>query len=495
MKSFPSLCALVLASVLILLASSVAPAQPYTFRFVNHTTYGLSDIFVFAEDTASGLSYDITYNNATTALALQTSKTLQDLLYQGNSDLTVQYSKSLALYVGLGAGAITPQDITDHGLPSYTGGPTVPWAQQNFGIVEASVTGVNDNADVSAINSVGVPMHLKNANGDQSVGFVDPSKLPALRANLNSQMPVTAWPGTANPVRYLGPNQAAVGTLSIPGSTSGLTLPAFTNYFTYVKGQSTPASIKSNISIKQDATHNWQFDYDFAMTVNASNELALTGSVTVKNTLDSGFTPQTVSSLTATVDADDAGAGTYDASNFVYASQASLNSPSIAIGGDWNMLATITGLDFNTEISPNVVDRVLGDMSFGFAYGFIGSTVNNPLTGNLFGEDPSGAWYATGQNMVFDQVQPTDPYYSEYSSLILGASSHVYSHPYSDRLPSGAGDFFGNSINLSGADVLEIHLYDFMAVAVPEPGAGVLCGLAAGVLGGLEFRRRRRARG
>lgn len=463
-------------------ASAEVTLSNYTFRFVNHTTYDPSQIYLFANDVASGPDFSIKYNNGTESLVLQTSVTLQDILYNGNFDLTVQYSKSLALYVGLNAGAINPTIIADGGLPSYTGGPLVPWSQKQYGIVEASVTGVNDNADVSAINSVGVPMHMTNATGNQSVGFNDPSKLATLRNNLQAQMPELAWPDTTDPIRYVGPNQAPVGTLTIPGSTSGLELSPFTTYFDHVHTHNVQTKIESNISVLKNAAENWQFNYDFTMTVDASGNLVLTGSVTYQNTLatepdDPGYAPVTITGLTATVTADDPDNDKYAASNFVYASQASLGNDDISIGGDWNLLATGTGMDFDTVISPNVIDRVLGDVSFGFAYGFIAS--------DAMGDEPSGNWYAEGQTLVFSDLQPDNEFYSLYSKLIFDASSHVYSHPYSDRMKDA---LFENSIALSGNDIMVIHIYDF--ATIPEPSTVIFTAVLGAGLVGLVIRRR-----
>jgi hypothetical protein len=204
--------------------------------------------------------------------------------------------------------------------------------------------------------------------------------------------------------------------------------------------------------------------------------------------VDPGAGTTTLTGLVATINAD--GTTTMDASNFIYAAQASYGSSIITLSNTgastWQDLA-VNGQSFQNVISPYVVDDIIAYISAGFAFGFVGSEVINPMTGNAFGDDPSSTWFANGQTLAFADVQPDSPYYSLYSKLLNEASSHVYSHPYSDRFQD---PIFQNSISLTTGDVMEIHFYDFDAVPEPSTYALILGGL--GCLAGARYLRGRR---
>ena len=501
---------LFIGMVIAVLATVSAPAlhaQPYTFRFFNHTTYTDSDIQILAFATPAGTNVNnMTYTNST-QLSVSNSVPLSAFTPGGvgGRDLTVGYANSLQLLIGLGAPQVTSALIASNGTPSFTGGPTVPWATNNYGGFEATVIGVNDNANGTAINSVGVPLQLKGYAGTTNVanvGFTNPAALPALRSALQSQMPSAAWPNATSPIRYVGPNVVSGGSLAVPGGSGYM--PNFASYVGSVGAVTNNAAlIQSQVSYKVNDQTNWAFNYFFTNTVTSSNSIALTGSIVYSNSVGTGNTVYTNSGLGATIIGDVNGTNDAFLSSYIYAAPASLggatsfatnnpaytNSPvgqnKITFTGDWQGLTNATGLDYFSIISPKVEDRILGDVAFGFAYGFIGSETIDPNTSNTFGSEASFLWYATNQTLVFDALQSNNTFYSEYSKAIYDASSSMYSHPYSDRMAAPA---FDPSVQLNNStNLLEIHIYDFV---IPEPATAAL--ITFGVIAFAAFKTARR---
>jgi hypothetical protein len=102
---------------------------------------------------------------------------------------------------------------------------------------------------------------------------------------------------------------------------------------------------------------------------------------------------------------------------------------------------------YQSSLGNKVIGRIMGDLAAGFALGFINSDVtNNAYTNSLgvaqmYGDSPSGAWWGGNQYsnaktnaLAFQQVQPSNPYYSTYGATIYEYTRLAYVHPIYDRM-------------------------------------------------------------
>jgi len=510
------------------LSASLSYGDASIFRFHNMTDLDDDQIYLFASAQDDGL-YDITYGGAPNASGLSTltnanplgptgtgySVTLDQIRQSnGNHDLNIGHANSLAIYVGLDSGPYLPPSLTPS-LPSLTGARTgagaVPWSNSQYGTIEATVINNNDNVNLTAINSVGVPMWMQS--GSETRAFTQPNLLPSLRTDLQTNLPYSQYPGTTNTLRYVGPNQAGAGTLTFPNTDqTSSQLPDFGNYISHTRtwhdtSATNETNLKGQVSILR--ADNWQFDYDFTLDIDNDGNLTVEGDITVTNTTGSGG-GGTESGLEMLVHGDGQGSDPttypYIASNFIYAAPAvqeyiagknGSNPEVYTYGGStqalWESVAALTDPGTGQQVTFDdflqfVAGHIMGDLSFGFAYGFIASeeTLSDGVT--LAGTAPSEDWYADGQTNVFEDLQPTDDFFSIYSEAIGAVTSTIYTHPYSDRMKDPS---FDNSINLTQPNqVVDFYIYNFNTV-IPEPSyisLGVFALASAIVL------RRRRGR-
>ena len=493
-----------------------------TVKVFNHTSYTNPDfIYLLPSDTASGTNYNITYGG-TNALPVFQSTPLSALPQTTNGayEFQISYSQSLAMYVSLNNSA-NPWINTNgsQSTPSYTAGPPITnnpsanqWAQVPFGFFEASYTnGIQDNADTTAINSVGIPMLMQMVNTNNNAvisktGYTNAAAIPALNAKL-ATIPGSAWLGAApntNIIRYIGPNQVVSGGVAPPsGGAIGtnaanpqIAFPAFTDYIDYVETRTNATKIAGQVSIVNGAnTTNWQYNYAFDMFVTNGAVNLTNGVITATNTIASTNTSfYTTNGLSAFIIADVDTSTNAFLSSYIYSAPASFggatatnqsaytNSPvgegKITYTGGWEGLAADTDQDFFTAFAPKVMDHILGDVSFGFAAGFINSQATNDL-GVKIGDLTSSEWF--NQPIIFDEAQTNSTFYSQYANAIFDATTAVYAHPYGDRMSS----IYPNSIALTNADSsLEIHLYD--PATIPEPVAALLVTLGIVVFAGFK---------
>ncbi len=491
-------CPAVVVGIFATLLSAVPGRAELEVRVFNHTGVAASNIFLLPSDTLSGTNFNTTYGT-NTAMQVFQSVPLSSLASTSNyHTFRIGYSSSLAMFVGLNSGNwINTNNST--ATPSYTGGPVVPWSQTPFGAFELSYTnGVQDNADTTAINSLGVPMMIRMANSSGPIagattGFTNASKIPALNSQL-AAIPGSAWLGAApntNVIRYIGPTQVIAGGVLPPsGGATGTNaanpqtpFPVFTDYLANVQTRTNATSIGGQVSIKVNTSTNWQFNYDFDMYVTNGAVVLTNGTITATNTDGLGGASYSQTNLGAVIVADGGSATNAFLSYFIYAAPASYGGATntsdplyaqspvglnqIVFSGDWETIATDTGLDYFTTFAPKISDYILGDVAFGFAGGFVNSVATNGA-GTPIGDLTSSDWWT--QDLIFGGLQTNASFYSQYAAAIFDASTSVYAHPYGDRMKN----VYPPSISLNQApgSWLEVHLYD--PAAIPEPVAALL---------------------
>lgn len=482
--------------------ASISSASPITIRLFNHTDIHADNIQLYS--LAGAL--DAVYGPTDTPMPMQETVTLSDLNFNsslGAHEFTLNSATSLNMFIGLDAPTISSGNST----PSYTGGTAVPWWDANFG-QNFEVTynnNIHDVADVTSINAVGVPMRIRTQSGETYSGwqgFQDPTRQLALQTSLANHAPWSAWPQQTSQgtVRYVGANTAPVGSLNIPNQLGGTsaTVPSFSAYIDHVREN----DISVNLAVPEtrgtsvsDVVFWWDFEVHVDQDGNLQTRLdengLAQGTVHAKNTVTND--EWTWTGLTAYIQADVNDTDDAFFSSYIYQAPASepylgdqIVFSNAGSGADqWSDLATDTGIDA-VWINRNVQDRMLMDIAFGMAYGFVGSETAylDPGQHATWGEAPSWLWYEdSNTGIAFDDLQ-SESYYSEWSYRIWQEYQALYTHPISDRFEF---DGLRPVVSVFGIDALEIHFYNFMD-PIPEPGVMAFLLLAGSVLLG---RRRR----
>jgi len=117
---------------------------------------------------------------------------------------------------------------------------------------------------------------------------------------------------------------------------------------------------------------------------------------------------------------------------------------------------------------------MIGEISSGMLGGFVNSATPSSQYGGMdVGSLPSYEWWTLSPQPVFSQLQPDNPYYNQYSSIIYDASDNgAYSIPYSDRFGSGP---LINSVQ--APDGTSVGSWDItLGAPIPEPGSWGLFG-------------------
>ena len=416
----------------------------------------------------------------------------------------VDYVESGLMVFGLTTNAYS--NTTNNPNSTQAGDSPGDWGGVIWNQAELSYTGSQyDTIDVTAINQVGIPMLLQMmtnvaapapiSNGTK--GYTNTNNIQKMLSLLNTT-PGAPWffaaPQT-NTANWLGPSTAAKPSLIMPicqntnfsntviwqAGWPGAVTPTFAPYvksvFTNVpmggtnsNGTKVFAKIQGTIGLpngKRTTNTNsgatiYSYQFDLTLLPNSTpNSLystptpVLTNGVVIVEVTGPLPSTNTNTGLWIRYTPDQGSPTNSWFSSYIYqapssyldgASTNSANRPSGFVTWSTNWTNLATNYDFNWYyFVANVFDSMANDIAFGFAGGFVNSsvpgsyvnTLSNTVNSNI-GAMPSYGWWQ--QTKLYSDLQPSSPpgwsnsYYSAYGDAIYQCSSLVYSHPISDRM-------------------------------------------------------------
>lgn len=199
----------------------------------------------------------------------------------------------------------------------------------------------------------------------------------------------------------------------------------------------------------------------------------------------------------------------YYANDFVSAVNASTsNSGDTLIAQVFHDLAA--GYNFGLIGSdPDLIDPLSG-LSFndaGSSYWTLWETMKNggtaitttgtwSLTGAVGTQIPQVAGLAPGQMPFYAIAQGTaNGHYNQWAELVYDSSPTAYGNPYSDYLQQVDVHLLSSTGTSFNITQVQVTILPDNIAPIPEPTAAALVTIAGLILGGVEWRRRRRCRG
>jgi len=361
----------------------------------------------------------------------------------------------------------------------------------------------------------------------QSAGFHSPT--PAVSAQpgalTGNAPPAVLTNSTGQTTRILGPTQFGV---QADGNSFG-PYATFNDYFAHVAGLATNKTLISNGSAfntvpkPQDVQAAYtNADVQFNLSTNSVTSTAggyrlqSSGDIVVvyqpyswngTNHVPGAPTTNTYSGVSLVVDPTGLSgtntALTNLASSYVYYGDASpgLGKDYIVItGAGWGAFTNdITGYVNAAGVGADgiVEAQILGELSAGFAAGFIASTNVVAQYGTTpLGELPSSSWWQLSNAIAFEDVQAATNFFNTYANVIYQNSSNsVYGMVYSDRFVYNTTLVNAVSNGASPVGSWLVTIGDPLTM-VPEPGPAAA--VVVGVIGCAAFaslRKRRRVLG
>jgi hypothetical protein len=144
-------------------------------------------------------------------------------------------------------------------------------------------------------------------------------------------------------------------------------------------------------------------------------------------------------------------------SNNIFAYNVYANNPQYFVDGT------------NSDFADNdVYSAAVRDLLAGFAIGYVGSTVLDPVTGVAFKDEFSKHWFDDNQPLAFSDVQTNGNYFNKYAE-IFWENSDSYGFPFADKLHKSVQ----SSLDPATGDMVEIVVLP----DIPEPFLFVIFGL------------------
>jgi len=403
------------AVVLILFLTSTT-SHALTVKFLNENSdYNLSEIYVlFTEQPTPPDPFDATNNGQ--PMSVTTSYSFSEL----SNGITLNHLWGGVVYVSLGE----PMTSNRTDQPSFlnTSDPDFYKRWDKFEITFNGNSG--DVANLTGINSFAIPLAIKTyGNGGttnrQTLGY------SVYGETLISLLEATATNSSAvlkdtsnNFLRVIGPT-----TYTSPGI--GPYLP-FDDYVNSVISSVDPILIQDQYSGNGPGPRKTTQIYTFTNTFDGGGNLIMAGGGTL------------------------VGMGhTVIISNDVLAYNIYANNPPHFVDGT------------NSSFADNdVYSAAVRDTLAGFAIGYVGSTVLDPVTGVAFKDEFCKHWYDASQPLAFSEVQTNGLYFNRYAE-IFWKHSDSYGFPFSDRLHKSVQA----SLNPANVDKVEI----VVLADIPEP--------------------------
>lgn len=408
---------LVLAAIVCMTYTTIAPAS-LTLRFTNENPdYVNTNIYILFTDQPNAPN-PFTATSSAGPLALTTAYSLASI---GNDGIELSHLWGGVVYVSLGK--VMTSNRSD--APSFlnTTDPDYATRWDKFEITYNAQGG--DVANLTGINSFAIPFELRTYKTGvlhQSLGYeVDGETMIALLQATATNDSAVLRDTHSNFLRVVGPT--AYGAPGIGPYRS------FDAYITAVS--STVIRISDLYSGPGTTPRTTTQHYDFTARISENGDMTIIGG---------SLTPGGIGT-NHTIVIDSA-----DLAYHIYA-----NNPIYTVD------------DTESSFADNdVYAAVVRDVLSGFAIGFVGSAVINPVSGVAFGEDISSNWYAAIQHMAFSDVQPHQPFYNAYAEAFWRYSD-TYGFPFSDRLNKPVQA----ALNPVLVDTLEVVILD----DIPEPTA------------------------
>lgn len=404
-----------------------------------------------------------------------------------------------------------------------------------YGTGAGGAPAAGDQGDLTAINYFTASLNIQsfesaNATGTplQQAGFhktgpqigsdltaiTSGNPLPSGGAEGNSGGPAVITNLEGNPIRVIGPSQFGASATADWGYGN------YKGFDSYLAGAGSSSATFTNNSAYNtiplpgpgDTYTNKNVAFVFNNSVeNTTNGYALnpTGTITVVTTkytngvVDGAATTNTYTDIVFHVSPlAQSGASpiiSNIASQFIYlGSETAFNGGAFTNndgtpatyswfdGGDWATFTnTLTGFvaGSGSAALPNITAQVAGEISTGFAAGFVGST-------NL-GSLPSDQWWSLDPTNAFSGATTNANDYNQYAAAIADASSNsVYGMVYSDRFTQASPLI--NSYQLNGTNVGSwLVTVGDPITSIPEPSALALLTITGIAAGGVFLRRRR----
>lgn len=342
--------------------------------------------------------------------------------------VNLTYADSALVYCSIG-GKLNPAAAPN---PGYPHDPAYTLTYQP--IVEFTYTGVSgDNGDITNINffslQTGVQVFaqghsdaVKTAGYTQSTGTIL-SQLEGLSSD--PRVKVLSDPGPPEKVARIlspnsfGPTKDAQGNwyFDLAGYQD------FKDYVQSVQNANPPVQtlIQGNVA---------GLDFNFVSVVNGAGDIVTTGTYT-------GSTATYTVTIPHDYDmTDGSGLRNYIQSSALYLCSTSETSDLAPTG------IYVTSSD-NSAINVPVLAQVCHDITTGYNYGFVNSQVQDPVTHQPFGQEPSNLWWSNATpTQIFAGLQPDvsgrASFYNRYAKVISDTSARsVYGFPYADALISG----------------------------------------------------------
>jgi hypothetical protein len=383
------------------------PTQTYILLQGNQAEFSGSYVQV-----GTGVTETLTLNSHGLSPSIQLS-TIQN----GTINVTEFVSGVIYASVGGPLGTTAAPAPTNPGDPGYN----LQWQA----VAEITYSGnPADSGDITSIQFFALPSLVQvigNNKVQQSAGFfVSTATLENEIAELSSTPSVDVIKSTKGNnvgqiVRVLAPNQFG-GTKDTEG-TKYYTVGGFPTFGAYVHAQYlSGATVQINEKLNG-------VSYSFTGTADASDAIIVSG---VYSGVTYTITLQPDAPLT-----DGSGLTNYIQTWNIYSCPGA-GDGIVTTGSDGT--SSTAG---NSSLPTNVQTQILHDLWCGYNFGFVGSTVIDPVTKVAFGTEATSVWFKDATPAtLYAGLQPSHPYYNQYAALINSASNgSAYGFPYADAVP------------------------------------------------------------
>ena len=401
------------SAILIIFFISTA-SYALTMKFINENSeYNSNEVYAIFT-AASGNPFVATNNGQ--ALSLTTCYSFTEL----SSGITLDRITVGVVYISLGK-AMT-SNRTD--APSFTNTSDDDYYTR-WDKFEITFNGnAADKANLTGINSFAVPISIKTfgdsgATPRESLGYsIYADEMISLLTAAATNDSAVLKDLSNDFLRVIGPTTYPAGSFG--------PYPSFDDYLNSIIASGDPTLIQGLYSGAGGSPETTTQEYTFTNTFDTGGNMIMDGGGTIV-----GMNHTIV------------------ISNDVLAYNIYANNPDYYVDGVKSDFA-----DNNLYSAP------VRDVLAGFAIGYVGSSVLDPVTGVAFKDEFSKHWYATNQPLAFSDVQPGNEFFNGYAE-VFWKHSDSYGFPFSDRLHKSVQA----SLNPASVDTVEIIILP----DVPEP--------------------------